>query len=310
MALKWKTKILLAKIEGTYGVDPTPSGAANAILARDVVLTPMDGKDEDRGLETPYLGSQSTIPAELHSKISFKVEMQGSGTAGTAPAWGPLLRACAVAETISVGVSVTYNPVSESHESAAIHLFIGTTRFVLLGSRGTCTLKITAQGIPYLEFELTCLFTQPSEQTRPTPTLSGFLDPLVASKVNTPNFTLDGTSFVLRSFNLNLGNKVENRFLIGSEEVLIIDKAEMIETSVEAVILTTFNPFALAAARTRFEVNLVHGTAAGKIATINAPAVQMQRPKGLESAQDIMEWPLAMVPLPTVGNDQWTMVLT
>lgn len=310
MALKWKSKILLAKIESAYGQDPTPTGVANAVLATDVVLSPMEGSDVSRDLETPYLGPQSTIPAELHSKITFKVELQGSGAAGTAPAWGALARACALAETIVASTSVTYNPITDSHESVAIYLWVDTTQYVLPGSRGTCQVKITAQGIPYLEFEFTGLFTQPSEQARVTPTLTAFQKPNVASKANTPTFTINAINFVMRSFTLNLGNVVENRFLIGAESVVITDKADMIETTVEAMVLGTFNPFALAAAQTPVEVKLIHGTAAGKIITINAPSAQIQRTKGLENSQNIVEWPLSLVPLPTSGNDQWTLKLT
>ncbi len=292
------------------GTDPSPTGSANAVLATDVQLTPMEGNDVSRDLETPYLGAQATIPTELHSKLSFKVEMAPSGTAGTAPAWGPLLRACAVAETIVASTSVTYNPVSDSHESLTFHLWIGDTRYVLLGARGNCTIRIGAQGIPYLEFEFTGLFSTPSEATRPTPSFSGFKKPLVATTTNTPTFTLGGTSFVMRSASLDLGNQVENRFLIGSESVLITDKAEVFETTVEAVPLTTFDPFTLAADQSSVAVSVVHGTAAGAISTLSIPTAQMQRPQGLENAQDIKEWPLRLVPLPSSGNDQWTLVLT
>ncbi|HFQ15140.1 MAG TPA: hypothetical protein ENK41_02190 [Rhodobacteraceae bacterium] len=310
MAIKWRSKILLAEIESSYGSDPSPTGSANAVLATDVQLTPMEGNDVSRDLETPYLGAQATIPTELHSKLSFKVEMAPSGTAGTAPAWGPLLRACAVAETIVASTSVTYNPITDSHESLTFHLWIGSTRYVLLGSRGNCMIRADAQGIPYLEFEFTGLFSQPSEVSRPTPTLSGFQKPLVATSTNTPTFTLGGTSFVMRSARLDLGNQVENRFLVGSESVLITDKAEVFETTVEAVALTTFNPFSLAAAQSSVAVSLVHGTAAGAIATLAIPTAQMQRPQGLENAQDIKEWPMRLVPLPSSGNDQWTLTLT
>jgi len=41
MPIKWKSKILLAKVEASYGVDPTPTGT-NGILATQVVLTLMD----------------------------------------------------------------------------------------------------------------------------------------------------------------------------------------------------------------------------------------------------------------------------
>lgn len=310
MPIKWKSKILLAKIEDTYGTDAAPTGALNAVLANDVRLTPMEGSDVDRDLETPWLGASGTMPAELHATLNFNVEMAPSGAAGTAPAWGPLLRACAVAETIEAGVSVTYNPVSDDHESITIHLLIGSTRYVLLGTRGNCTIQLDAQGIPYLAFEFTGLFTQPSEQTRPTVALDAYKKPQLATSTNTPTFQMNGTDFVARSFRMNLGNSVETRFLIGSEGVLITDRSETIETVVEALALTSFNPFALAAAQTAMEVDLVHGVTAGSIAALNVPGAQMQRPQGLENSQNIKEWPLRLVPLPVTGNDQWTLTLT
>ena len=74
--------------------------------------------------------------------------------------------------------------------------------------------------------------------------------------------------------------------------------------------MTTLNPFALAAAGTAIEVELVHGNSAGSIATLNAPAAQMQRPAGIENQQKIVEWPLRLAPQPVSGNDQWTLALT
>ncbi|NTT88503.1 hypothetical protein HS053_21670, partial [Tabrizicola sp. SY72] len=45
----WRLQALLAKIETVYGTDPTPTGAANAILAEDVRVMPMEGQDVTRG---------------------------------------------------------------------------------------------------------------------------------------------------------------------------------------------------------------------------------------------------------------------
>ena len=88
MPLYWDEKTLLLKTETSYGVDATPTGAANAILATDVRLSPMEGQDVDRALEMPWMGASGTIPTGLHAKLSFKVELKGSGTAGSAPAFG------------------------------------------------------------------------------------------------------------------------------------------------------------------------------------------------------------------------------
>lgn len=310
MPIKWRSKILLAKIEAAYGVDPAPTGAANAILATNIVLTPMEGQDVSRELELPWLAAQATIPAGLHVRMQFRVELVPSGVAGTAPAWGPLLRACAVAETVTPATSVVYNPVSDGHESVTIHFWIGGTRYVARGSRGTAVLRFTAQGIPYLEFDFRGLFALPTEEARPTPTLTAFLKPDLVTSAKTPTFEIGAQAFVMRSFALDLGNAVETRFLVGSETVLITDKAEGATAQVEAVPLSTFDPFTAALDQSLLAIELVHGTVAGRIATLDLPTAQLQRPAGLENAQDVLEWSLSFVPLPAAGNDQWTLTLT
>ncbi|MDX8354357.1 phage tail tube protein [Cognatiyoonia sp. IB215182] len=310
MALKWRRKILLFLIEAAYGVDPNPTGANDAFLATDVQLSPMEGNDVSRELETPYLGPQPTTPTELHQRLSFKVELVGSGTEGTAPGWGPILRACGCAETVVPNASVTYNPVSDDHESGTFYIWIDSTLFRLSGSRGTVTMNYTAQGIPYLEFQFIGLYSKATETPRVQPDLSAFQKPLVASDFNTPTFTINGADFVMRSCMLNLGNQVEPRFLINAESILITDRSDVLETTVEAVPLTDFDPFTLARDQTTVPVALSHGREAGLISTLNIPTAQIQRPQGLESTQNIVEWPLRMVPLPTAGDDQWTLVLT
>lgn len=309
MPLNWKSKILLAKIETTYGTTAAPTALADAILATEVSLSPMEGSDVSRDLDMPFMSADGTIPTELHAKLSFKVELVGSGTLGTAPGWGSLMRACAMAQVVTVGTSVVYNPVSTAHESVTLHLWIDSTRYVLLGARGNCKLMVTAQGIPYLEFAFTGLWTLPAEAARVAPVLTAFQKPEVASKAKTPVCTLDGVAFVTRSLSLDLGNQVENRFLIGAESVLITDKSETVEMRVEAVPLTTWNPFAKAEAQDAVALVLTHGTVAGRRATLTVPTMQLQRPQGLENSQNIKEWPLRAVPLPVLGNDQFTLSL-
>lgn len=309
MTIRWAEKLLLAKIEGTYGTDSLPVGG-DAVLATAVELSPMEGQDIERNLDKPYLGNDGSIAVDLHQKIKFRVELQGSGTAGTAPAWGPMLRACAFAQTVSAGVSVTYNPITSTHESASIYLYIGNTLYVMKGARGTVAFLVNASGIPYLEFEFTSLFTLPAEGTPPTPNYSGYQDPTEVSNATTPVFTIDGDDYVLRNFKLDVANDVQGRFLIGDERVIIVDKAEMLEFQMVAVPLTTLNPYNLAKAKTKVEVIITHGTEAGKIATIDIPALQIQRPSGLAEAQGITEWPLRGKPIPVSGNDQFTLTLT
>lgn len=305
----WSEKVLLAKIETTYGTDSAPV-AANAILAKNVRLMPMEGNDLDRELEMPWDGNSGTIPIDLHTKISFEIELEPSGTAGTAPGWGTLLRMSSCAQTIAAGTSVTYNKISSGRESGTIYLYIGGTLHALRGSRGNCVLEVNAQGIPYLKFEFTGLWTKPSASTAPTPDLTAFKDPVVATTANTPTFTIAGSSFVLRSFKLDFGNKVEPSFLIGSESVEITGAQDSIEARVRAQPLASFDPYQKAIDQAKDALVLVHGTQAGRICTLSVPAAQHQRVQGLENAQNITEWPLRLLPRPQSGNDQFTLTLT
>ncbi|MGV8949692.1 MAG: phage tail tube protein [Cypionkella sp.] len=311
MALFWRNKLLTFKPEVTYGVDPTPTAALDAIQASEVKLSPMEGQDVDRDLDLPYMAASGTIPADLHMKLSFKVELQASGAAGTPPAWGALLRGCGVAQTILATTSVTYNPISEGQESGTFYFWIDNTLFKMKGSRGTAKFTVNAQGIPMIEFTFTGLFEVATQTARPSGAVyTGFKKPKIAAKANTPVFTLGGTTLKMRQFVLDLGITVEPRLLANSEEILITDRAEMLETTVDAEPLTTINPYQLALDQTTQALVLTHGVAAGFRTTFNLPALQLQRPAGLEQNQGVTEWPLKGVPLPITGNDQWTLVLT
>lgn len=317
MGLNWKLKALLARTETTYGTDVVPTPATHGILATDISLSPMEGQDVSRELERAFTGAQPTVPVDLHSKLSFKVELAASGAAGTAPAWGPLLRACGLAQTIVASTSVTYNSVSSGYESVSIYMNIGGIRYVLLGARGNCRIELSASAIPYLVFEFTGFFTQPTDTAVPTPTLTAFQMPVVATRVNTPTFTINAVALILRSLKLNMGNTVEPRFLIGpqsapllSQEILITDTQEKLDMIIEQVPLATFNPFLLAANMTQVPLVLQHGTVAGQRVTLNIPRLQLMRPSSLENRQNMVEQPLSGSPLPLAGNDQYTLVLT
>lgn len=309
MTIRMRDKILAVNIESTYGVAAVPGGA-NAILATDVNLTPMEGQDKSRNLDRGYLGGQPSIPLDLHCKLSFKVEIAGSGTRGVAPGYGPLLRMCGCAETITANTSVIYNPISGSHESGTVYLWIGSTLYAMTGARGNLVFRGNSSDLPYFEFELTGLFTEPTEAARITPDYSKFQDPKAVTNANTPGFSINSTDFVMRSFSMNAGNDVQPRFLVGAERIIIVDRNEGIEFQVEATPLTTFDPFSLALNQTKVDLQLVHGIGNGNVVTLDVPTMQMQRPTGLTEAQGIKEWPLRGVPLPASGNDQFTITLT
>jgi len=98
MALLTRKRLILAETEGTYGTDPSPDGA-DAILVRDLNITPQQSDVVSRDLVRPYLGASEQLLANTRVECTFSVELAGSGTGGTAPRFGKVLQACALAET-------------------------------------------------------------------------------------------------------------------------------------------------------------------------------------------------------------------
>jgi hypothetical protein len=306
MPLSWRDRVILARIEAEYGTLATATGT-HAVLATEVTLTPMEGSDVDRDLDQPFMGPSGTIASGLHQKLAFKVELTGSGTPGTAPAWGPLLRACGCAEVVTAGTDVTYNPVSTGHESVSLFMYVGGTLHRIPGARGTARLELTAQSIPTIGFEFTGLFLEPVDQASVAPSYASWQTPEVASDRNTPAFQIDGEDRVLRTLTLDLACAIEPRFLVGSEQIRITDREDVLSATIEAVPLADWNPYAAAAASATVPVRLTHGGNEGRRVTLDVPRAQVQRPQGIEHPQNVVEWPLRFSPIPLAGNDHWTL---
>src|ERR1051326_122456 len=120
-----RKKTVLAKIESVYNTDPTPA-AANAILVKNLTVTPFNAEKVSRDLYKSYLGASAQIIVEQAVTLEFEVELVAAGTRGTAPGWGPLLRACGMAETINTAsASITRSSSTATVTSTAHGLSVG-----------------------------------------------------------------------------------------------------------------------------------------------------------------------------------------
>ena len=73
--------------------------------------------------------------------MTFSVELAGSGTAGTAPRYGNVTKACGFSETVASNTSVTYEPISASFSSVTIHYNTDGVRHIVNGCRGSFTIN-------------------------------------------------------------------------------------------------------------------------------------------------------------------------
>lgn len=310
MSLKFKKKVILAIKETTYGVDPTPTGAANAMLTRDLEITPLEGDGVTRNLDRPTLGGDAEILTNTRVGLTFKVELAPSGTADVAPAYGPLLLGCGFAETITPTTGpVEYDPVSASFDSVGIYFSIDGSQHKVLGARGTLTIEIAAGQLPYLNFTFTGLYLAPTAAADPVPDWSAFQAPRPVNKANTPTFTLHAFAAVLESLNIELGNAVQYRNLVGQEVVEIGDREATGRAVIEAPALGTQDYFATAVGETLGVLQLIHGAGAGNIVQIDAPLVQIGRIAYQES-QGIVMLNIPLRFTPSDGGDDELKITT
>lgn len=308
MSLLMRKRTILAKTEVTYGVDPTPSGAANAILLRNLNVTPLNAELAQRDLIRTYLGNSETLVATKSVSLDFEVEMQGSGAAGTAPGYGPLLTACAMSETVNASTSVVYTPISTAFKSVTIYFNIDGILHKILGCMGSVELLINTKQIPVMKFSMQGLYSAPTDTAAPTPTYTGFLVPQVANTANTTAFSLLSYAGILQSLTFNVNNSVNYRSLIGLEEILIVDRKPAGTAIIEAPTIAAKDFFAAAVAGTSGALSILHGTTAGHKVQIDATNVVLQNPSYNDDSGVAM-LSIPFVAVPTSGNDDFTITV-
>ena len=131
MALTRTTK-LLAKIESSYGSNPSPVAGSNAIQVTDIEVTPIESDNVQASAFQGFLGNstQGTLLANKRVAVSFGAELSGSGSR-YCKCLITSLKSCGLSETIASSTSVTYAPVSSSFSSCTISLFLWCTQGTL-----------------------------------------------------------------------------------------------------------------------------------------------------------------------------------
>jgi len=311
MALLTRKRLILAKAEATYGTDPTPTGSANAILVRNLEITPLQSDIVQRELIRPYLGNYEQLLAQTRVQVTFEVELAGSGAAGTAPAYGPVLKACGLSETVVATTSVTYAPVSTSFSSVTIYFYQDGIRHIVTGARGTFTLNGQVGAIPTIAFTMTGIYNAPTDTALATPTYANQATPLIFKNGNTTSFSAFSYSGALQSIDLNVGNEIVYRELIGgTKEVLITDRKPAGTMSIEAVLLATKNYFTVSTGSTTGSISFQHGTTAGNIATLTMAQSDLAD-ASYADLNGIAMLNLPYVATPTAaGNDELSLAYT
>jgi len=311
MPLLSRKRLILAKTESTYGTDSVPTGGSDAILVRNLEITPLQAETVSRDLIRPYLGVSDQLLAQTRVEVTFEVELAGSGTAGTAPAYGPVLKACGLSETVVASTSVTYAPVSSSFSSVSLYFHNDGIRHRVTGCRGTFSLNAEVGQIPTISFTLTGIYNAPTDVALPSPTYANQAAPLIFKNGNTSNFSAFSYAGCLQSLSFDVSNSIVYRELVGcTKEVLITDRQPSGTCVIEAPSIATKDFFTIANGSSTGSITFQHGATAGNIVTFTTAQADIGSPT--YSDQDgIQMLNLPYVAIPTsAGNDELSLAYT
>lgn len=276
--LSFRKRAILFKVEVTPGTDPVPTGGANAILVGDDLTVKVVVKMADRKNLQSFRGHAANVPVGTEMQIAFSVEAQASGALGTAPAFGPLLKCCDMAETVNASTSVVYNPAA-SGSSGTIYYYLDGIRYKALYCKGDFELAMTPQGIPYFKFTFTGLYGGVADAALPSQTLTGFKTPLAVNYTNTSAFALHSYSGVLYDHSIKMNNMVVHRDLVGAEDVVLVDRGPTGNIEIEMPLVATKDLFPIVRAGTAGALTILHGVTAGYKLQVDAANVQLESPE-------------------------------
>ena len=268
-------KVVLIKKETTYGTDPTPTGAANAILTTGFQIQPNESTRVDRNLDRPGYGASPAIMAGKNVGFGFRVEAVGSGAAGTAPAFGPVLQMGGFAEVVDAGVSVTYAPVSEDPASATMYFYQGPNLHKGLGGRAGVGFEAAALAIPYFTADGRALYVAPAAGAPTGVDYSDFLTPRPVEDAITPTFSLHSHGAVMQRLSIGAGRSPTYRNLVNQEAIRLPPRRIEGSCTIIAPAIATKDYYAAMAAETLGALSFVHGVTAGRIVAVAASLVQI-----------------------------------
>jgi hypothetical protein len=310
MSQNSRLKVLLAKIEGTYGTDTTPTASADAVLARMITATPVELTYEERTLVRAYLGSFDQLASSSLMKLEVECELTGYSAAGVATAGlDALLRACGLAETVVASTSVSYAPVSTGQASATIYYYQGGILHKMVGARGTLAINMEQRKIPTIKFTMTGLDKAVTDVGVPTPVVSAYPVPLIVSNANTTGLSIHGfTTAALAKFSFDLNNTVVHRTLVNQAEmVLITDRAPKGTIEIEMTTVAAKDWMATVKTATLGAFAMTHGPT-GNQAAIAAPQMQLLNPK-YSDMDNIVMLGMDLGFIPQSGNDEVSLAM-
>lgn len=311
MSMNMSNMVLLAMKQTAKGTPAAPVPGTHAILCRGLTPQPIKGKFVERNLLRGSKGNQGAIFASAHRTMEFEVELAGSGAAGTAPKFAPLLLGCDMSETITAATSAVYQPHGDEGDYLTLFVYMDGILFKMTDAKGSMSISLNAEEIPVMKFNFLGNYHAVEDVAFPTGIVfTGFQKPLTVGDTNTATFTIAGLSLVTKSFSVDLANQVAWRDLINDSGVRSPDRQPSASAVFEMTKVSTKNWAEDVRLGTEMPLSIVHGTVAGNKVGITAPKLQFNQEPSLNDDGRTAMLNANFAVMPNAGNDELVLTFT
>lgn len=315
MSRKTISKLIMAALQ------PVP-GTAAALVAKDAVAVSEATVDYvyqnvERNLLKPHMGNGGSLTGTRHVKIDFTCELFGSGTPGTAPAWGRLLRGCTFAEVVTTTM-VEYLPQTDGHEMLTIDYVLAGVRHRATDARGTVSFALDADAKPVMKFSFLGDDAGPVVQPSTQADFGDWKMPEVVTRANTQILKLGGTyaagavtggtGYCSRGLTLDLASELKYKSMVGCGGAEVSNRKPKGSTKLELSAAQEVAMLAEINANTPVSMSILHGTAPGKQVLFYMPRVVRSNPKVGEDYEGTVLMGMDLMPEPVLGNDELRIV--
>ena len=278
--------------QAVFNVETTP-GTVNAGTATTTKISnpnlSLEGQRLPRDIAGASLSNWISDTGARSATLTFDLELEGSGTAGTAPGQGIVLRAMGFQHvdgasdnvyTVTSTLDADGGTEATEYPVVTIGYYEAGIRYLLVGCVGTGQLSLDAGG----KIMISCTFQGKVGTIAAGAAYTETYDNTASPAVLSAAFSYASTSAAFRRLEIDFGNVVElqedGNDSTGFDHACITDRNMVGQLFVPSMI-STLDWWTLAqAAGGSGALSIAAGATAGNIVTITAPAVQLSLPSG------------------------------
>lgn len=287
--------IFLCKTETTIGTDAVPTVGSNALVIEEINIQPL-GQSESQTRQPlmgpGIIGVQTPVAGKRHAKLSFKIPVVGAAGAGTAVNYAPVLKACALAETLTASTSAAYSDGATT-VPCTIYVYAGPAQgtttwrlYKFLGVAGNVKMTGEDGKAAMWEFDMMGAYVEPTDVSAPS---SPALVEVVPTSLLGVTLSLNwGSAYtpVCKSWEIDFGGEVVMREdmaqLSGYRAGIMKGRIPKFSFDIEEDLAANFNPYAYFAANTPGSITIgpvgPGGGSPGLNYTISIPRAGIEKP--------------------------------